>query len=1141
MDKFKLIRKVKKYKEKNKIKENNTPNKIALNKNRAHIKIKSRDIKNMHLFTDDESNQKMNITNFKTDNKALNPLPKSKLNKNKTLNNLLTLKLNKKANKHNNFHTINANNNNSEAYKKLQYLWDELGVNYIYQSIFNKSSNSLNKEKKENYFIYESNKLNDIFNIVSSIVNDINDRDNMIFQLQKNYYEDVGTDVDDGNAYNYDEETIKQIITILLDIRKYSVEIVNNIVLLRKEISYDIIMNKFDINKILVYPTDYLVKMNNDLDFLSSTPLNRYFNFAKSDPFLTKLNIENNNANNNNHVNNVYELPEIKEENILAIIDNYEYLIIDELINQEVNLKSLNSKSSYDSIFNFAPIKIAKKNNIKLNINKTNKTGINNNIIKANRGLSRQKLRPKVNSHKKMIIDSEIPNVSHTETINNNVYKYSNKHNLNINENNNNHNNILDDEANEDHQYNNIKHNNIIVNKQIDEDDIKIFEKIIEQSIMEKNYIDKELIVENKPKKDRGSNKKIKKKQKIEEGNSNSNTNTNAMINKNKNIIKEKEEKEEIKEEEEAKNKGIKKEIISDFINNILEESEIENSQKISVSKSKNFKNTNDLDNIILEVEPLKKVYSNFTIELYKDKFSSLKNLYKNYYNQIPEKLKIGFNIQPNIEKYIIGIYPKILLIKQNISKDEIIGIATLNYTANNSNTIMVGKSKSNNYNKMLNISSISCLNEEHFSDILINTIDFCKEFFYFENMILQLYYLNKNGQFILYTDIEKIIKNIANFKWINMENDGINRKIKYKYINTNANEGNEFSNNIINLKSVNVVGYELAKNYNTMDIRELSFINDFSINYLLLEMIGQKNYKIYDKKNDGNNYINMLTNKITFKKINHLCADFLISQIGDANEIKNFIKENENVFNNSEIIKKIDQRIFYELYFSLAILNINNSFKNIIKRKYNGYIYNILFNDQINEFSIKDNNNNDMQFYLIKSSEQNTSIIIYEFKENESLEDIIKIIINKDEKNHEKNISEVFKDLFAKVNKKPDKINKNIYIPSFKILLSQIAFRPSVFSDVELENEQNKYKINCLNLIEELTFGVDESFAVQKNLMDLDNFGLHYDLFDDFQGDIIINNDFIISVVNNDLIFDLQIPTVSTFLVKKKYWIKSS
>ena len=1123
MNKFKVIKIMRKYndkKERNNIKENNTPNRIPLNKTRTHIKIRSRDLKNLNILTDDESNYKMNKTNF----------PKSKLKQNKTLNNILTLKLNKKVNKHNsNAFSSHNPNNNSETYKKLVYLWGELGVNYIHQSIFNKISNSLNKEKKENFFIYELNKLNDIFNIINSIVNDINDRENIIFQLQQNYYENLNNAIDDDNNFNYDEETIKQIISILLDLRKYSFEIVNNIILLRKEIAYDIIMNKYDINKIFFYPNDYLIKMNNDLDFLINTPLNKYFNFSKSDPFLIRLNIVNSNTNNN--LNNIYELPEINEENVLAVINTYEYLVFDELINQEVNLMTMNSKNSFDSIFNFAPKnKIVKKNNIKLNKNKTYKAGISNNIIKANRGLSRMKLRPKV-SNNKMIIDSEMPNISHTKTINNHIYNYSNKHILYddknyISENNN------DEEKNEENHYMKIKPNNIITNNPIDEDDMKIFEKIIEQSILEKNYIDKELIVDNKLTKSRSPNKKSKKREKIEE------------MNSNKNKSK---EKEEIKEEkEEIKSKEIKKEI-SNFINNILEENQV-NSQNINDSKFKKCKNKENkeekeyiLDNIESEIEPIKKIYSNYSIELYKDKFSSLKSIYASYYKQIPEKLKIGFNIQKNIEKYIDGIYPKILVIKKNTYNEEIIGIVTLNYIPYNSNVIMLGKNKANNYNKLLNISSISCLNESQFSDILINTIDFCKEYFYYENIILQLYYLNKNGQFILYTDLEKIIKNEAKFKWINMENDGINRIIKYKFINTNTNYGSDFNNNILNLKTVNVIGYENDKNYNTKDIRQLSFINDFSINYLLLEMIGQKNYKIHDNKNDGNNYINMLMNKVTFKKINNLCGDFLISQIGDANEIKKFIKENENVFNNKEIIKKIDERIYYELYFSLAIININNSFRNIIKRKYNGYIYNILFNDQISEFTIKDNKNNDMKFYLIKSCEQNTSVIIYELKENETLEDIIKMLINKDEKNHEKNISEVFKDLFAKVTKKPNKINKNIYIPSFKILLNQIAFRPSVFSDVVLENEQNKYKINCLNFIEELTFGVDESFIIQQNLMDLDNFGLHSDILDDFEGNIIIDNDFIMSVVDNDLIFELQIPTVSTFLVKRKYWIKSS
>jgi hypothetical protein len=177
------------------------------------------------------------------------------------------------------------------------------------------------------------------------------------------------------------------------------------------------------------------------------------------------------------------------------------------------------------------------------------------------------------------------------------------------------------------------------------------------------------------------------------------------------------------------------------------------------------------------------------------------------------------------------------------------------------------------------------------------------------------------------------------------------------------------------------------------------------------------------------------------------------------------------------------------------------------------------------------------MNFYLIKSSDQNISIIIYEFKNNESLEDIKKILYNNKNTTNfddEKNISEIFKELFSKVTKKPIKINKNIYIPSFKILTDQFAFRPSIFSEVILENEENfkNYKINSLNIIEELSFGIDEPFIIQQNVMNLD---------EEFENNIIIKNDFILSIVNNDLIFELQIPTVSTFLINKSFWIKSS
>ena len=366
------------------------------------------------------------------------------------------------------------------------------------------------------------------------------------------------------------------------------------------------------------------------------------------------------------------------------------------------------------------------------------------------------------------------------------------------------------------------------------------------------------------------------------------------------------------------------------------------------------------------------------------------------------------------------------------------------------------------------------------------------------------------------------------------MENDGINRKIKYKLVNKNKNNNDNIVNNIINLKSVNLVGFEEEKNFKKRDIRELAFINDFSINYLLLEMKGQHNFKITDNKNKGDNYINNLTNKLTFKAINHICSDYIISQIGTNNEIEKFMEESKNVFDVADFLDKLNEKVYYEPYFSISILNINNSFKNIVKKRFNGYIYNILFSAQISEFSIKAKNDNELVFYLIKNPEFNSSIIIYQLSENQTFEDIINIFSNNDI-NNKKNISEIFKDIFSLVNQKPMKINKNICIPTFKCQANQMCFRPSVFSEVILENDtlDKKYKINCINFIEELTFGIDEPSIMKENIMDLDTF-VNKD-------DIIIKNDFIINFVENNLILELQIPTIATFFVERKNWIKSN
>ena len=585
------------------IKENHTPNKLPTNKTRTHIKIKSRDL-----------NQDLNL---KTDNDIIYNIRKPYLRQNRTLNNLSTLKLNKeKKLKINliNRHNLNFTYKKNEIYKKILNLWQELGVNYIYQSFFNKIISDLDNKERNDYFKFEFDKLSNIYNIINLIKNDIKNRENIINQLHNKYNEE------NIKNKNINEEALKQIISIFNDIRKYSIDIINNILLLKKEVGFDLSMNKYDINKLFSFDKDYIIKINSDLNFLKDSSLNQYFSFEKNDPFFTKINLNEFNS---------YKFPEIKDEKKIFIIKNFKSIFLDEFINQNLNLTNANNNKNFESIFNFK-------------LFKPKKIVFQNNIIKAQRGLSKQKLRPKFNN--KIIIEANISNI--TKTNNTDIINSENKLNKKIFNT-----NINNLDLNDRKKYKNI------IN--LDED-MKIFEKIIEQKIFGK---------EKRGKLEFNRNKTYNKISKINLKEKNVNKNINNNINNKKNN--------------------------SNYIQNIFDESEFELGENILSSFNKDSS------------QKIKKEYPEFIIELYNSKLSSIELIYKEYYKQIPEKIKYGFNIQSSLMKYINGIYPKILCIKSNKNSHKLIGIITLNYISLTTKNISIGTVKSNNYNKILNISKI--------------------------------------------------------------------------------------------------------------------------------------------------------------------------------------------------------------------------------------------------------------------------------------------------------------------------------------------------------------------------------------------------------------------------------------------------
>ena len=102
------------------------------------------------------------------------------------------------------------------------------------------------------------------------------------------------------------------------------------------------------------------------------------------------------------------------------------------------------------------------------------------------------------------------------------------------------------------------------------------------------------------------------------------------------------------------------------------------------------------------------------------------------------------------------------------------------------------------------------------------------------------------------------------------------------------------------------------------------------------------------------------------------------------------------------------------------------------------------------------------------------------------------------------------------------------MYLPSFKIERSDLYNNPSIFKGVKLLNESSEFIVKNINLFEKIEFGLVED---KEGVIKFDG--------DNTEESIVIKNDFLIATINSDLLCDLQIPTISAFVVHKENWIK--
>ena len=1011
--------------------------------------------------------------------------------------NLITRKNTYNNNNNDIFYTQpNFDNENfkTEKFLKIKNLWDNLGVNKNYQNIFCNISSQLAQIYREGYFDFELNQLNNVNNILQNINKNIQYREEIIISIQK-----LENDLKNNN--NDKENILNEITKNLNNLRLISIEITNNYMSLRKEIGYETYCQKFYINKIVNFNKNYLLQMKNDTDFFNKTELKNYYEFAhESDPFLTNLNIE---------IENKIKIP-IENEN-LNKIKECQFFLLNEMIFNEINKPFYKKENLSNSNRSFISIKSAKrfiysKNNIDMNriktdyenLEKKNKINNNNKELKSIKAANLNKEKIKKKSFRK---NNNLMNIL-TESFSNNDNKTSlkkkfayeesksnekkivNKSKTNINCEPKNENRILNKNINITKKQNN--------NSSINADDLLIIDEIINRSILQKKEIDRQM--------------KNHENNILNQNNNNFNNNNNIennIENKNENSIEKYLNNNNNNNENELNSNKINDEML------LLKENKNDNNENIKISPFKSIKT--DFDNNIFDEKNISKEYDNYYFQPFSGEFKNIINIYNNFYNEIPKEQKISFHINESITFYLKGIYPKIILIFNSLKI--LTGIAIISFDP------------FNQLSKNLNIYSICSKSMENFPEILINFLKFCTDNYEYDDILLEFYYGIKEGSFYLIKEMENIIKEKAKFKWVNMENDGIDRKIKYHFKNPNNLNNFDIEMNgkfTMNLKIINLINFENLIDENKENINNINEINDFGLLCLYAEMVNQYDYNISNKLN--NNFEEFFKNfKKKFSKFKKITNDFVLCNLDKSNEISNFINENmKDLFNlvNKNILNTNNNLI------GANLMKIETNFETIIQTSLFNYKYLLITHNNIEVFTNKEINQN---FYVLHSTNENLNFLIYEFDESQK-NPKISDLLNFSENSPKINVFEEVKLIYNKINQQPEKIMKKIYLPCFSINKNNFYIKPFSLNDFEFTNEEGVQKINILNQIEQFNFGIENNLLNEK---------IKFEQNIDEQTDIIIKNNFLITLINSDLLCDFQIPTISAFIVTKNDWIK--
>lgn len=157
--------------------------------------------------------------------------------------------------------------------------------------------------------------------------------------------------------------------------------------------------------------------------------------------------------------------------------------------------------------------------------------------------------------------------------------------------------------------------------------------------------------------------------------------------------------------------------------------------------------------------------------------------------------------------------------------------------------------------------------------------------------------------------------------------------------------------------------------------------------------------------------------------------------------------------------------------------------------------------------------------FYLLKTKSEKISIMLYE---NTNPKSKLCNYFNKDSSNHlclNDYINQIYSEM-SSVNEETIK-TKNIFIPAFTLKRNNDYNDPKVLDEFAIDTE------------EQITFTIGKYVQNDNITFEKDNkVDEHFIAFDIGEEDIVIEKEFIISVINWDTLTQFEIPSIATYIV---------